>query len=679
MAGPRIVRRLQVGSLWTGTGQTSLALAGKPGVDLLFMCESDPDRRRVLIGTFPRIPVLKDATLLDRHPHLVAATEMLFGEFPCTECSQMGELGGPRAGLRGPNSGTVIRMFESLGRLSRGGANVPHVVVLENVPGLLSLDGACGMSLLRDAAAAAGYLGGEWRTVDAGVWAGGLLRERVIIVMWQFSANYRGMLLSGDYVYTPPRVEGLLSLYLRDSCGGACVGRLRTLKTSGDVCYSLAGGPLTILSAEQACLVMGMDYGRLSSYLSERAVLGAAGDGVRAQTMAWVVDRCCALSAGYPSPPEHTCASAVWSNHCAGWWDVHGFKYVDMGLAPVPPCVDVMPLCRALRGGEPVPLPAVSDYLHRRLGRASPGLVAAEVPVLRSSLWRDEQGACSVLATPCAFACRLALGERVIVLTVTVWWFFPSFLMSTSAGGSSTGGWLSVPSCCLGGGLGFTTALVSLVTLPTVGSVWLARCSPPPMLSLQCPCCLLVGLLVWLSLVWVFVLLPAPLLAPPPLPVCLVGVLLCLPCPLLLLCCLSPQSSLRLSPLLVLVSGSCPFRLSRRVWSVGGTGSLAVGCAPTWCLPWPWCGRTYAFFVSAVYMLIVGLAAWSGAAGACVTLCWRGSCVGFGSLGVRRTVCSRMVCACELRFVSRWVVLLVSLARGWVCVLRSCLLLLTSI
>ena len=123
-------QKLLAGSLWSGTGTTALEVTGRSDVDLLFVCESDEARRDVLRSTFPsrNVRVFEDATKLDEHMEIVSRCHMLFGEFPCPDCSQMGELGGARDGLRGDRSGTVIGMLAALGKFAAGGYQPPLLI-----------------------------------------------------------------------------------------------------------------------------------------------------------------------------------------------------------------------------------------------------------------------------------------------------------------------------------------------------------------------------------------------------------------------------------------------------------------------------------------------------------------------------------------------------------------------
>ena len=185
---------------------------------------------------------------------------------------------------------------------------------------------------------------------------------------------------------------------LGDCASGGTVGRLRTFKASGRVCYSIDDGPLSWVTASQACVVMGLDYVRLSQHLGDDtcAIWEAIGDCVHVPTIRWVVGQACKMARGFPTPPPSTCSSTVWLYHTSGRWDHFGFHFVPVGRAPVLPSTNVGGVLRALRHGERhrVECGDLAVYLTRRLKRLHwQGRIdtyCSELKSVRAGLWRDE-------------------------------------------------------------------------------------------------------------------------------------------------------------------------------------------------------------------------------------------------------------------------------------------------
>ena len=180
------------GHAFTGTGTVALAIADRRDADLRFLCEWSKTRRLVLGKTFIKHLVLKDAERLDEQANIISQVEVLFAESPCQDNSEMASLSGDRYGLLGPESGKLLGMLRSLKRARGRGVKIPPLVVIENVTGLLSLPANSGMDLLRATAHAAGYTKGESRVIDAGVWAPGIIRRRVVQLFFYFLSTLAG-------------------------------------------------------------------------------------------------------------------------------------------------------------------------------------------------------------------------------------------------------------------------------------------------------------------------------------------------------------------------------------------------------------------------------------------------------------------------------------------------------
>jgi DNA (cytosine-5)-methyltransferase 1 len=117
--------------LFSGIGGFSLGLERTGGFKTVAFCEIDPFCRRVLAKHWPEVPCYDDVRTLTA-ARLAAdgiAVDVICGGFPCQDVS----FAGKRAGLEGARSG----LWSEYGRLI--GELRPRFVIVENVPGLLSL------------------------------------------------------------------------------------------------------------------------------------------------------------------------------------------------------------------------------------------------------------------------------------------------------------------------------------------------------------------------------------------------------------------------------------------------------------------------------------------------------------------------------------------------------------
>jgi DNA (cytosine-5)-methyltransferase 1 len=192
---------LTAGSLCSGYGGLELALrlAGWR-FDLAWVADNDPDATEVLAHHHPGAPNLGDITAVDWAE--VERVAILAAGFPCTNVSCAGR----RAGIgEGTQSGLWSHIARAIDILR------PRLVVLENVPGLLSTpanrsvdepgadsdlepgpaglgDGA-GRPLLRAAGAVVGDLAvlgydAVWTVVSAASVGAPHLRRRIFVLAW---------------------------------------------------------------------------------------------------------------------------------------------------------------------------------------------------------------------------------------------------------------------------------------------------------------------------------------------------------------------------------------------------------------------------------------------------------------------------------------------------------------
>lgn len=111
------------GSLFTGYGGFDLGLEAA-GFEIAWQCEIDEHCNSVLRRHWPKVQRFKDV----HDVRSVRQVDVLAGGFPCQDLS----VAGRRAGLGGERSGLWWEFHRIIGEQS------PAVVLVENVPGLLS-------------------------------------------------------------------------------------------------------------------------------------------------------------------------------------------------------------------------------------------------------------------------------------------------------------------------------------------------------------------------------------------------------------------------------------------------------------------------------------------------------------------------------------------------------------
>lgn len=124
---------LRVGSTFSGVGGIDLGLE-RAGMEVLFQCEKDPYRRRVLHRHWPNIVCFEDVSEITgevvRTKLEDFSLDVLCGGFPCQDLS----VAGKRRGLAGERSSLFFEFARIADELVRPGG----WVLVENVPGLLS-------------------------------------------------------------------------------------------------------------------------------------------------------------------------------------------------------------------------------------------------------------------------------------------------------------------------------------------------------------------------------------------------------------------------------------------------------------------------------------------------------------------------------------------------------------
>ena len=120
------MKRLTVGSLFSGIGGIDLGLERTGRYTIAWQIELDDYCQRVLAKHWPDTPRFRDVR--DCGAHNLPSVDLLCGGFPCPDLS----LAGKRAGIDGERSGLWHEFARLIGELH------PPFVLIENVYGLLS-------------------------------------------------------------------------------------------------------------------------------------------------------------------------------------------------------------------------------------------------------------------------------------------------------------------------------------------------------------------------------------------------------------------------------------------------------------------------------------------------------------------------------------------------------------
>lgn len=155
-------------SWFSGIGGFELAFL-QAGWTCVGSCEIDEFARHVYATRFGFEPSLRDIN--DDAATRIPAADCWVAGFPCQDLSCAGR----RAGWRGERSVLVFRLLELAARLR------PRWLVLENVPGLLSVRRGRDFGHLLAALDELGYMG-AWRVLDARHFGVAQRRRRVFLV-----------------------------------------------------------------------------------------------------------------------------------------------------------------------------------------------------------------------------------------------------------------------------------------------------------------------------------------------------------------------------------------------------------------------------------------------------------------------------------------------------------------
>ncbi len=183
-------------SLFSGIGGLDLGLE-RAGHECILQVELDDYCQRVLAKHWPdaaRIADVRDVTAAD-----CEGTDMIVGGFPCQPVS----VAGKRLGINDPR--WLWPPFAQLLRVVR-----PRFVLVENTPGLLSVNDGAAMSEVCGDLAALGY-DTEWHRISAASMGAPHLRHRIFIVAHAAIARERQL---------PVRPRGSLEA-TSDALGGS--------------------------------------------------------------------------------------------------------------------------------------------------------------------------------------------------------------------------------------------------------------------------------------------------------------------------------------------------------------------------------------------------------------------------------------------------------------------------
>ena len=161
---------MKIGSLFAGIGGFDLGFE-RAGFEVAWCAEWDRAAQAVLRTRFPRATVYGDIREIDLDA--LAPVDVICGGFPCQDLS----VAGKRAGLAGARSGLFHDAMRIVRRVN------PSVLILENVPGLLSSNhGLDFATVLREVGEGWDCAEVGWRLLDSQYFGVAQRRRRVFVV-----------------------------------------------------------------------------------------------------------------------------------------------------------------------------------------------------------------------------------------------------------------------------------------------------------------------------------------------------------------------------------------------------------------------------------------------------------------------------------------------------------------
>jgi len=182
-------------SLFSGIGGFDLGLE-RAGLKCVAQVEIDKNCLKVLEKHWPNVKRFNDVKECGKEN--LPATDLLSGGFPCQDLS----VAGGRAGLAGERSGLWFEFARIIDELE------PGWVIIENVPGLLSINKGKDFAIIIRWLAERGY-GVAWRILDAQYFGVAQRRRRVFIVGHFGDGSASQILFESEGMSrdTPPRRE----------------------------------------------------------------------------------------------------------------------------------------------------------------------------------------------------------------------------------------------------------------------------------------------------------------------------------------------------------------------------------------------------------------------------------------------------------------------------------------
>ncbi len=177
-----------VASFFSGIGGFDLGFE-RAGFQVTMQCEINDFCNDILEKHWPDVTRFQDIREV-QHADIPTA-DVWVGGFPCQDVSVARM--GPRDGLRGKRSG----LFYEFARLI--GEYLPRIIVIENVPGLLSSHGGRDFEVIIRTLANLGY-GVGWRVLNSRYFGVPQSRQRVYIV-----GCYRDARGPGEILFEPER------------------------------------------------------------------------------------------------------------------------------------------------------------------------------------------------------------------------------------------------------------------------------------------------------------------------------------------------------------------------------------------------------------------------------------------------------------------------------------------
>jgi DNA (cytosine-5)-methyltransferase 1 len=163
-------RPFTVASFFSGIGGFDLGFE-EQGFRITYQCEISKYCRSILRKHWPHLT--PDSNIKEVTNERVPVSDVWVGGFPCQDLS-LARMGA-RKGLRGTRSGLFYDFARLVGEAS------PRVVVIENVPGLLSSHNGRDFGIVLKTLAGLGYAVG-WRSLNSRYFGVPQSRERVYIV-----------------------------------------------------------------------------------------------------------------------------------------------------------------------------------------------------------------------------------------------------------------------------------------------------------------------------------------------------------------------------------------------------------------------------------------------------------------------------------------------------------------